>query len=109
MEGLVGPEGECHAIVCCRGLLSAQRSDTRASVHNRNSLHTADVLTDDEAGDSRTVCGIVEQGTIDEDGLPHAEKLTATLRRIWSLVKGEKLLIASASCFMVSISIVCRY
>jgi ABC-type multidrug transport system fused ATPase/permease subunit len=40
------------------------------------------------------------KGTFNEDGLPEAEKLTSTLRRMWTLVRGETKLIFGASLFM---------
>lgn len=42
------------------------------------------------------------QGTFNEDRMPEAERLTATLRRMWMLVRGETKLWAGASLFMVS-------
>jgi hypothetical protein len=42
------------------------------------------------------------QGTFDEQQLPKAEQLSATLRRMWMLIHGETRLIVGASVFMVS-------
>jgi hypothetical protein len=40
------------------------------------------------------------KGALDDGNLPKTEYLRATLRRIWFLIKGERLLIACASVFM---------
>ena len=58
---------------------------------------------------SHPACGpdsldMLGKGSLDSSNLPKAEHLRATLRRIWSLIKGERLLYGCAAIFMVSTS-----